>query len=60
MGTDWDSMLNIQYDSGSIAEFLKATPGVWHSNTTNVKPSDITFSGNSLTFDGDTLTFDQG
>jgi hypothetical protein len=31
MGTDWDSTLNIQYDSGAITEFLKATPGIWYS-----------------------------
>jgi len=31
MGTDWDSKLNIQYDSGAITEFLKATPGIWYS-----------------------------
>jgi hypothetical protein len=32
MGTDWDSTLNIQYDSGAITEFLKATPGIWYNN----------------------------
>ena len=31
MGTDWDSKLNIQYDSSAITEFLKATPGIWYS-----------------------------
>jgi len=31
MGIDWDSKLNIQYDSGAITEFLKATPGIWYS-----------------------------
>jgi hypothetical protein len=31
MGTAWDSALNIQYDSGAITEFLKATPGIWYS-----------------------------
>ena len=44
MGTDWDSTLNIQYDSGAITEFLKATPGIWYNNN-NVS---TTFTG---TFD---------
>jgi hypothetical protein len=44
MGTDWDSTLNIQYDSGAITEFLKATPGIWYSNN-NIS---TTFTG---TFD---------
>jgi hypothetical protein len=30
-GTDWDSNTNIQYDTNRIAEFLKATPGIWYS-----------------------------
>jgi hypothetical protein len=40
MGTDWDSTLNIQYDSGAITEFLKATPGIWYSgnSTSGITP----------------------
>ena len=30
-GTDWDSKTNIQYDNSRIAEFLKATPGIWYA-----------------------------
>jgi len=30
-GTDWDSNTNIQYDNSKIAEFLKATPGIWYA-----------------------------
>jgi len=30
-GTDWDSKTNIQYDNSKIAEFLKATPGIWYA-----------------------------
>jgi hypothetical protein len=44
MGTDWDSTLNIQYDSGAITEFLKATPGIWY----NRNSISTTFTG---TFD---------
>ena len=33
-GTDWDSKTNIQYDNNRIAEFLKATPGVWYAENT--------------------------
>jgi len=33
-GTDWDSITNIQYDNSKIAEFLKATPGIWYAENT--------------------------
>ena len=29
-GVSWDSTLNIQYDTNAIANFLKATPGIWY------------------------------
>ena len=50
MGTDWDSTLNIQYDSGAITEFLKATPGIWYNNN-NIS---TTFTG---TFDNKATGF---
>ena len=30
-GIDWDSNTNIQYDDNKIAEFLRATPGIWYA-----------------------------
>ena len=50
IGTDWDSTLNIQYDSGPITEFLKATPGIWYNNN-NIS---TTFTG---TFDNKATEF---
>ena len=31
-GTDWDSTENIQFSDSKIARFLKAAPGVWHTD----------------------------
>jgi hypothetical protein len=31
-GTAWDSTVNIQSDNTKIAEFLKASPGIWYSD----------------------------
>jgi hypothetical protein len=31
-GTAWDSTVNIQNDTTKIAEFLKASPGIWYSD----------------------------
>ena len=31
-GTDWDSTENIQFSNSKIARFLKASPGVWHTD----------------------------
>ena len=64
-GTDWDSATNIQYDNSKIAEFLKATPGVWYAenqlNTEGPVPAEpSSFDSASTRFDGTNLTFDQG
>jgi hypothetical protein len=64
-GTDWDSNTNIQYDNSKIAEFLKATPGVWYAenqiNTEGPVPVEpSSFDSASTRFDGANLTFDQG
>ena len=32
LGTEWDSSVNIQADTGKIAEFLKAKPGIWYAD----------------------------
>ena len=34
-GIAWDSTLNIQNDSSKIAEFLKASPGIWYTDYKN-------------------------
>jgi hypothetical protein len=50
MGTDWDSTLNIQYDSGAITEFLKATPGIWYDNNNISKTYTGTFDNRATGF----------
>ena len=34
-GTAWDSTVNIQTDTSKIAEFLKASPGIWYTDYKN-------------------------
>jgi hypothetical protein len=34
-GIAWDSTVNIQNDTGKIAEFLKASPGIWYTDYKN-------------------------
>ena len=63
-GIDWDSKTNIQYDNSKIAEFLKATPGVWYAENqiSSIQPPNIpnlvAFNNASTGFADDTLTFD--
>jgi hypothetical protein len=53
-GTRWDSSLNIQYDDNAIANFLKATPGIWYHDKV-VLTTSTTFTG---TFDNSSTGFD--
>ena len=53
-GTRWDSSLNIQYDDNAIANFLKATPGIWYHDKVALTTS-TTFTG---TFDNSSTGFD--
>jgi len=60
-GTAWDSSIDILYDTGIIAEFLRAEPGIWYSAYEQTSTSgSTTIDSVDLTFDGDNLTFDQG
>jgi hypothetical protein len=34
-GVAWDSTVNIQNDTGKIAKFLKASPGIWYTDYKN-------------------------
>ena len=61
-GTAWDSVTNILNDSGAIANFIKAAPGVWYTDykqISNTKGAS-TFDSTSNTFDSGNSTFDQG
>ena len=70
-GEAWDSSVDILYDIGNIAEFLRAEPGVWYSgykqisNTaitgiSNAGTINATFDSAGTTFDSAGITFDQG
>jgi hypothetical protein len=69
-GVDWDGKItpNILDDTGSIASFIKAKPGIWYaeynqiSNTTlggRFLQPQLTFDS-STSFDDPNLTMDQG
>ncbi len=53
-GKDWDSIVNIMNDTGKIAEFLRATPGVWYTGIENYALTINT----AETFDNSDVTFD--
>jgi hypothetical protein len=60
-GTSWDSSLNIQYDDSAVANFLKATPGIWYHDkivrTTNNAGFTGSFDNSSTGFDDSTDTW---
>jgi hypothetical protein len=60
-GTSWDSSLNIQYDDNAVANFLKATPGIWYNDkivrTTNNAGFTGSFDNSSTGFDDSTDTW---
>jgi hypothetical protein len=63
VGTDWDRLLNIQYDSGEIGRFLRAEPGVWYTDFKQISTSVQTatsFDSDGTTLDNNNITFDQG
>ena len=64
-GKAWDSKVNIQNDTSKIAEFLKATPGVWYADYKKVsKVSEtivVKLDNEVVKFDDtNNQTFDQG
>ena len=64
-GKAWDSKVNIQNDTSKIAEFLKATPGVWYADYKKVSTVSNTIvptlDTEVVKFDDtDNQTFDQG
>jgi len=60
-GTSWDSSLNIQYDDNAVANFLKATPGIWYHDkiitTTNNNGFTPLFDNSNTGFDDSTDTW---
>ena len=58
-GVDWDSTVNIQNDSSKIARFLKATPGIWYTESRKYQAVS-TFDSTTATWDSTGTTFDQG
>lgn len=62
-GNDWDSFNNIQYSNTRIAEFLKATPGIWYTAIDKYESKSTltsTFDSVGGTYDDTGITFDQG
>ena len=62
-GRAWDSTTNIQYDNSKVANFLKATPGIWYTGIDKyerISDTAATFDSSTGTFDGTSTTFDQG
>ena len=54
-GTNWDSSLNIQYDTNAIANFLKSAPGIWYSDKIAVTQTNTAFTDS---FDNSSIGFD--
>jgi hypothetical protein len=64
-GKAWDSTVNIQNDTTKIAEFLKATPGVWYADYKKVSTVSeiivVKLDNEVVKFDDtNNQTFDQG
>jgi len=62
-GTAWDSKVNLLEDNNSVAEFLKATPGIWYVDNNkyeNGQQGSSTFDSGAGTLDSINTTFDRG
>jgi hypothetical protein len=62
-GTAWDSKVNLLEDNNSVAEFLKATPGIWYVDNNkyeNGQQGSSTFDSSAGTLDSINTTFDRG
>ena len=59
-GTAWDSSVDILYDTGVIADFLRAAPGIAYSQYNKIGNKIITSSSTVSTFDSGLGTLDNG
>jgi len=59
-GTTWDSSIDILYDTGVVADFLRGAPGILYSEYNKVGNNIIKSSNPPSTFDSDLGTFDNG
>jgi hypothetical protein len=62
-GIAWDSTVNLLEDNNSVAEFLKATPGIWYVDNNkyeNGQQGSSTFDSGAGTLDSINTTFDRG
>ena len=62
-GTSWDSKVNLMDDNNSVAQFLKATPGIWYVNNNkyeNGQQGSSSFDSDAGTLDSENTTFDRG
>ena len=60
-GKEWDSVVNIMDDDSKIAQFLKATPGIWYSGIENYALTINTqeqFDNSDVTFDNSNYQVD--
>jgi hypothetical protein len=62
-GVDWDGKKtsNLILDTGAVASFVKAVPGVWYTGYKQISNiTNPTFDDTSATIDASNITFDQG
>jgi len=62
-GIDWDGKKtsNLILDTGAVASFVKAVPGVWYTGYKQISNiSNPTFDTSNATVDAGNITFDQG
>ena len=62
-GIDWDGKQtsNLILDTGAVASFVKAVPGVWYTGYKQISNiTNPTFDTSNATVDAGNITFDQG
>jgi len=62
-GIDWDGKKtsNLILDTGAVASFVKAVPGVWYTGYKQISNiTNPTFDTSNATVDAGNITFDQG
>ena len=62
-GIDWDGKQtsSLILDTGAVASFVKAVPGVWYTGYKQISNiTNPTFDTSSSTIDAGNITFDQG
>jgi hypothetical protein len=61
VGSAWDRSINIRNDNSKIANFIKATPGIWYTNiSVSNSTTQRTFDSTGITFDNNTVKFNRG